>query len=256
MLSFVDIAIVAAWITVTRYVAPTPPAFVATVAVVLLYRLAVVVDAVRRLRLRTAAAPVVWYRSTWTAAVAMIAISIGLPSIDQLPYAAGWRGFHAASGSNMPTLLETDYVLVDIRHPGAAPDLGDVVAFRHPKEPEVDYIKRVVGLPGDRVQLRDRILYLNGKPVPRQPQGRPSEYRETLPNGRSYVILEVPQGSGQNTQEFTVPAGSFFALGDNRGNSLDSRFDEVGYVPIANVIGIVGTIYWASEPGRLLYRVQ
>jgi signal peptidase I len=63
-------------------------------------------------------------------------------------------------------------------------------------------------------------------------------------------------GVGQNTAEFTVPSGSFFALGDNRGNSLDSRFDAVGYVPFANVIGIVRTIYWSAEPSRLLSRVQ
>jgi hypothetical protein len=83
-----------------------------------------------------------------------------------------------------------------------------------------------------------------------------AEYRETLPNGRVYTILETPQGSGQNTKEFTVPPGSFFALGDNRGNSLDSRFENFGYVPIANVIGIVRLIWWSSEPGRLLSRVQ
>jgi signal peptidase I len=127
--------------------------------------------------------------------------------------------------------------------------------FRHPKDPNVDLIKRVVGLPGDRVQLRDSILHLNGKPVLRDPAGR-SKFRETLPGGRAYMILETPQGAGQNTQEFTVPAGSFFALGDNRGNSLDSRFDAVGYVPFAHVIGTVRTVYWSSEPSRLLSRVQ
>jgi signal peptidase I len=253
------IVIDAAWITLTRYVAPTPTAIVTTVAIVLGFRLAVAADAVRRIRARTTAAPVVWYRSTWTAAVAMIAINTAIESVEALQHAAGWRSFHAASGSNMPTLLETDYVLVDIRRPGAAPDYGDVVVFRHPKDPEVDYIKRVVGLPGDRVQLRDTILYLNGKPIPREPQGTSAElkqYRETLPNGRAYVIVETPQGSGQNTKEFTVPPGSFFVLGDNRGNSLDSRFDSLGYVPIANIIGTVRTIYWSSEPGRLLSRVQ
>ena len=247
------------WIALTRLVPPTPVAVAGSALFVLVFHLAAAIDAARRVRVRTAVAPVLWYRSTWTAAIAMIAINVALTSIDALQYSPGWRSFAVASGSNLPTLLTTDYVLADTHHPGATPDYGDVVAFRHPKQANVDYIKRVVGLPGDRVQVRDTILYLNGKPVPREPHGTTAEfkqYRETLPNGRAYLIVEAPQGSGQNTKEFTVPAGSFFVLGDNRGNSLDSRFDDLGYVPLANVIGPVRTIYWSSKPGRLLSRVQ
>jgi len=248
------------WIALTRFVPPTPAAVAGSALFVLAFHLAAAIDAARRVRVRAAVAPVLWYRSTWTAAIAMIAINVALTSIDPLHYSAGWRSFAVASGSNQPTLLTTDYVLVDTHHPGATPDYGEVVAFRHPRQPNVDYIKRVVGLPGDRVQVRDTVLYLNGKAVPREAQGPAAvelkQYRETLPNGRAYMIVEMPRGSGQNTEEFTVPAGSLFVLGDNRGNSLDSRFNDLGFVPIANVIGPVHTIYWSSEPGRLLSRVH
>jgi signal peptidase I len=260
VLYVIAIAIDSSSIILTRLVLPTPVAVVALTGMLLLFRVAVAVDAASRVRARTTVSPVVWYRSTWAAAIAMIAICVGLGSVDALHYSPGWRSFYVASGSNLPTLLTTDYVLVDMQHPGATPEYGDVLVFRHPKDPKVDYIKRVVGLPGDRVQLRDTVLYLNGKPVPRELQGaaagEPKQYRETLPSGRSYVTLETPGGAGQNTREFTVPAGSLFVLGDNRGNSLDSRFDELGYVPIVNIIGVVYTIYWSGDLGRILSRVQ
>jgi signal peptidase I len=249
-------------IGLTRFMPPTAGIVAASAGVVVLFHLAVAIEAVRRVRARSVVAPWRWYKSTWVAAVAMIAINVGLQLSHGFSYAPGWRSFYVASGSNMPTLLTTDYVLVDTRHPGSAPDYGDVVAFRHPRDPSVDYIKRVVGLPGDRVQLRDGILYLNGKPVPREPQagasGDPAfkRYRETLPNGRTYGVLETSESAAQSSEEFNVPAGFFFVLGDNRGNSLDSRYKDLGYIPIANVIGIVRTIYWSTEPARLLSRVQ
>ena len=238
----------------TRLVPPTPVALVASIAAVVLFRLAVAIDAARRVRSRSATAPSPWYRSTWLAVIAMIAIGVGLQFARPAAYSPGWRSFYVASGSNMPTLLTTDYVMVDTRHAGAVPAYGDMIVFRHPRDPKVDYIKRVVGLLGDRVQLRDGTLYLNDKPMPREPQD--NAYRETLPNGRSYMILETPRSSSESSEEFEVPAGFFFALGDNRGNSLDSRHKELGYVPMANVIGPVRTIYWTMEPARLLSRVQ
>ena len=246
------IAFTLSWIALTRLVPPTPGAVAATAGAILLFQLAIAIDAIRSVRSRSIAAPRAWYRSTWLAAVGMIAIDIGLGGA--IPYSPGWRSFHVASGSNMPTLLTTDYVMVDTTSPGAVPAYGDVIVFRHPHDPKVDYVKRVVGLPGDRVQLRDGILYLNDKPIPREPQSE--QYRETLPNGRSYMILETSQSASESTEEFKVPHGFFFVLGDNRGNSLDSRFKDIGYVPVANVVGTVRTIYWTTEPSRLLSRVQ
>ena len=152
----------------TRLVPPTPVALVAFIAAIVLFRGAVAIDAARRVRSRSATTPSPWYRSTWLAAIALIAIGVGLQFAREAAYSPGWRGFLVASGSNMPTLLTTEYVMVDTRHPGAAPAYGDLIVFRHPRDPKVDYIKRVVGLPGDRVQLRDGTLYLNDKPMPRE----------------------------------------------------------------------------------------
>jgi signal peptidase I len=250
----VAIAIDFSSLAFTRLVPPTPGALSAVATGLLIFRSAVAIDAVRRVRSRPMTAPRPWYRSTWLAAVVMIAIGIGVQLAREDSYSPGWRSFHVASGSNMPTLLTTDYVMVDTSRSGVVPAYGDMIVFRHPRDPKVDYIKRVVGLPGDRVQLRSGTLYLNDKAVPREPQGE--QYRETLPNGRSYMILETPQSASASTEEFKVPADSLFVLGDNRGNSLDSRHKEVGYVPVANVVGPVRTIYWSTDPSRFLSRVQ
>jgi signal peptidase I len=248
------IAIDLSWIALTKLVPPTATALATSAGAVLLYHLVVAIDAIRRVGSRSMTAPGRWHRSTWLAAIVMIALNIGLQLAKELLYTPGWRSFHVASGSNMPTLLTTDYVMVDINHPGAVPAYGDIVVFRPPGDPKVDYLKRVVGLPGDRVQLRDGILYLNDKPVPRESQGK--QFRETLPNGRSYMILETPQSASESTEEFKVPPGFLFVLGDNRGNSLDSRHKQIGYIPLANLVGTVRTIYWTTDPSRLLSRVQ
>jgi signal peptidase I len=255
VLYVIAVAFDVAMIGTTRLVLPTPVALAAVAAAVVLFRLAIAIDAGRRVRSRSIAAGRPWYRSAWVAVVPMIAVGVAWQFIVADYYRPGWRSFYVPSSSNVPTLLTLDYAMADTHHPGAAPDYGDMVVFRHPKDPKIDYIKRVVGLPGDRVQLRDTILYLNGKAVPREPL-QDNQYRETLPNGRTYTILEVAQGTAQNTREFAVPADSFFALGDNRGNSLDSRFDAVGYVPFANVIGIARTIYWSTHRSRILSSVR
>jgi len=256
------LALTLSWNAVTWIVPPTPGAVIASAVALLFVPLAIAIDAFRRVSSQSMAAPRPWYRSTWVAAIVMIAINIGLQLGGMDLYSPGWRSFHIASASNMPTLSVSDYVLADTRHPGAVPAYGDIVVFRTPHDPKVDYVKRVVGLPGDRVQLREGILYLNGKPVPREPDdGAPRlsdlmRYRETLPDGRPYMILETSQSAAESTVEFNVPAGFFFVLGDNRGNSLDSRYKDFGYIPMANFIGTVRTIYWSAEPARLLSRVQ
>jgi len=243
-------------------VLPTPGAVVASAVALLSIPLVIAIDAFRRVHSRSMAIPRPWYRSTWVAAIVMITINVGLQLSETDLYSPGWRSFHIASTSNMPTLLITDYVLADTHHHRAVPAYGDIVVFRPARDPKVDYVKRVVGLPGDRVQLREGILYLNGKPAPREPQDSAprssalKQYRETLPDGRTYMILETPQSSAESTVEFNVPPGFFFVLGDNRGNSLDSRYNDFGYIPMANFIGTVRTVYWSTEPTRLLSRVQ
>ena len=147
--------------------------------------------------------------------------------------------------------------LFDGRIFGNEPDRGDVIVFRLPTDTDVDYIKRVVGLPGDRIQVTNGVLHINGEAVPRQPNGGfTSDYRldpgsdvpifrETLDNGVSYDTLDqVPNSRGDDTREFIVPEGHYFFMGDNRDNSLDSRFD-VGFVPAENLIGRASVIFFS-----------
>lgn len=187
-----------------------------------------------------------------------------------------FQPFSIPSGSMMSTLLVGDYLFVskfsygyskysfpfspdlfDGRIWGSAPERGDVAVFRLPSDPSVDYIKRVIGLPGDRIQMRDGQLFINDEPVPReqvgtyQPDGRYAQdeavpvYRETLPNGVTYDTLDLtPNSPGDNTREFVVPEGHYFMMGDNRDNSSDSRF-TVGYVPLENFVGKATIIFFS-----------
>lgn len=187
-----------------------------------------------------------------------------------------FQPFTIPSGSMMPTLLVGDYIFVNKfaygyskyslplspnlfsgRIFGSEPERGDIVVFRFPPNPDIDYIKRVVGLPGDRIQMIDGVLNINGQPVPKQQDGTfTSDYRldpgsdvpvfrETLDNGITYDTLDQsPTSRGDNTREFIVPDGHYFMMGDNRDNSLDSRFD-VGFVPAENLIGRASIIFFS-----------
>ena len=185
-----------------------------------------------------------------------------------------FQPFSIPSGSMIPTLLVGDYLFVskwsygyskyslpfspDVfegRILASQPDRGDVVVFRKPHEEDIDYIKRLVGMPGDRIQVREGVLYVNGKAVPRESAGAftfddgttAEQYRETLPNGVSYITLDLsPNSPGDNTREFVVPADHYFMMGDNRDNSLDSRFD-VGYVPFENLVGKARVIFFSIK---------
>ncbi|MEQ8306949.1 MAG: signal peptidase I [Hoeflea sp.] len=187
-----------------------------------------------------------------------------------------FQPFSIPSGSMMSTLLVGDYLFVSKFSYGYSkysipfspdlfsgriwsdePERGDVAVFRLPSNPKLDYIKRVIGLPGDRIQVRDGILFINGEAVERElvgnytPEGRYNRgtdvpvYRETLPNGVSYTTLDLNENSpGDNTREFLVPEGHYFMMGDNRDNSQDSRFD-VGFVPLENFVGRATIIFFS-----------
>ena len=134
--------------------------------------------------------------------------------------------------------------------------------FKLPRDNETDYIKRVIGLPGDEIQMHHGVLNINGKPVPkvqhrrfrhyRAASGRErhmARYQETLPNGVSYPVLDLVQdGFGDNTEIYKVPEGHFFMMGDNRDNSTDSRFlSEVGFVPFENLVGKAQIIFFSID---------
>ncbi|MBS3650674.1 signal peptidase I [Pseudaminobacter sp. 19-2017] len=191
-----------------------------------------------------------------------------------------FQPFSIPSGSMRPTLLEGDYLFVTKwsygysryslpfspnlfsgRIFGSSPERGDVVVFKFPPNPSLDYIKRVVGLPGDRIQMRGGQLFINGEAVSREKVGeindpdvtevdRPVDvFRETLPNGVSYETLDLtPNGIGDDTREYVVPPGHYFMMGDNRDNSTDSRF-TVGYVPEENLVGRANIIFFSIAGG-------
>lgn len=165
------------------------------------------------------------------------------------------------------------------RIPGAMPARGDVVVFRHPVSGE-DFIKRVAGLPGDRVAIRDGRLWLNGEEVPladagrwnyRDPEGRVvavTAYRETFPGAPPHtIVLRDRRSPAGDMAEQIVPEGRLFMLGDNRDNSSDSRFATMGFVPVENLIGRAGAILYSfascgheaglrCAPRRLFERVE
>ncbi len=216
-----------------------------------------------------------------------------------------FQPFWIPSGSMKETLLIGDFLFVNKmaygwsryscpfslcpisgRLWGEAPERGDVVVFRHPVSGD-DMIKRLVGLPGDRVQVRGGVLFLNDVAVERREDGffaetyerqgsagqfprcenapvgaggecRKSRVIETLPNGVSYPVLNIEDnGFADNTPVFTVPEGHFFFMGDNRDNSVDSRFAQtaggVGFVPFENLIGRADRVMFSSAGTSMLF---
>ena len=200
-----------------------------------------------------------------------------------------FQPFTIPSASMEPTLLEGDYIIVSkyaygySRHSAPfsppvfegrvmdrAPQRGDIVVFKLPRDGRTDYIKRLVGLPGDRIQVREGVLLINGRPVPRKPSGagmiqspfgfeRPVDrFQETLPNGRRYMTYDLgPDGEVDNTGVYTVPQGHFFMMGDSRDNSVDSRYPPdfgVGFVPAENLVGKAEMIVFSWNPEASLFQ--
>jgi len=196
--------------------------------------------------------------------------------------------FNIPSGSMIPSLLVGDYLFVSkfsygySKHsmpfslpiiPGrvfeSEPERGDVVVFKLPSDTSQDYIKRVIGLPGDTIQVKEGRLYINNKMIERERiedyiltdgGGRSAavpQYIETLPNGRVHRILEMfgDQGPSDNTEAFTVPDGHFFMMGDNRDNSADSRAfpSRFRFVPIENLVGRAEFLFYSKDSSQPVY---
>ncbi len=188
--------------------------------------------------------------------------------------------FNIPSGSMLPTLLIGDYLFVSkysygySKHsfpfsPGLfsgrilerQPERGDVIVFKLPSDDQTDYIKRIIGLPGDRIMVRDGILHINGVSVSRQkiegedPQAPGGTiYLETLPNGVTHRIREVSDDEfADNTREYEVPPGHYFVMGDNRDNSQDSRF--IGPIPAENLVGRAEILFFSVDGSAAIWQV-
>jgi signal peptidase I len=178
------------------------------------------------------------------------------------------------SVSMTPTVLQGEHFYVDTqRYITHWPELGEVVVFLLPSDNNIKYFKRVVGLPGYRIQMRGGVLFINGEAVKKEriedyigfgPKsvgaGNPvPQFEETLPNGVKYRVLdELPgdKSSGDSTIEYLVPAKHYFIMGDHRDNSEDSRYDSVGYVPRENIIAKAASIYFSWTFARIGQKIQ
>ncbi len=205
--------------------------------------------------------------------------------------------FNIPSGSMIPTLLIGDFVFVSKfsygyshfsmpfspnifsgRIFGSTPHRGDVVVFRNTRDTTQDWIKRVIGLPGDHIQVKHGQLYINGTEVPRAPEGEynaanedgmpvlTQQYLESLPNGPKHHLLKYTDdrpelaGTGEfdpnNTDEYVVPDHDLFMMGDNRDNSADSRFmNGLGFVPLENVIGRAQFIFFSFDASHPWWQI-
>ena len=188
--------------------------------------------------------------------------------------------FNIPSGSMIPNLLVGDYLFVSkysygySRHSfpfgvakfegrinGKRPEQGDVVVFKLPTDTSIDYIKRVIGMPGDTIQMINGRLYINDKRIERESIGMAeydngysgevnvTKYKEKLPNGVVHTIYEEGDDMPlDNTEKYTVPENHYFMMGDNRDNSRDSRvLDLVGYVPFDNLVGRAEIIFFSAN---------
>lgn len=195
--------------------------------------------------------------------------------------AFAFEPFHIPSSSMKPNLLVGDYIFVSKFSYGyshfslpfspkifkdriffKSPRRGDVVVFRLPRRPEISYVKRLIGLPGDKIRVKNSIIYVNDVPFEKYENGTFTDdienssqkifveivHDKTNAEGRSFDVIEQRLSPQDNTENFNVPAGHYFFMGDNRDNSEDSRFEfEVGFVPEENLIGKAQFVFFSSN---------
>jgi len=223
-------------------------------------------------------------RSNWWETAKIIVQALAIAMVVRVFF---YQPFNIPSGSMKQTLLVGDYLFVSKLSYGysrysfpfginlfsgrifaAEPRRGDVVVFKLPRDNSTDYIKRVIGLPGDEIRVKNGVLSIDGKAIPKVRNGefvtreddgferRVPTFEETLPNGVKYTVLDSePHGPFDNVGPYEVPPGHYFMMGDNRDNSTDSRaLWGVGYVPFENLVGRAEIIFFSAavdEPDAL-----
>ena len=215
-----------------------------------------------------------WFKSNFLSLFYAILIAIIIRTFF-------FQAFFIPSSSMEPTLLVGDRIfvskfsygyskhsfpfslpLINERVLFSEPERGDIIVFKTPENLRIDYIKRLVGLPGDKIQMIDGILHINDIPVKRKKIRSETKlinngqirnvlvYEETLPNNVSYETFDMGNTRADNTSEIFIPEDSYFFMGDNRDNSKDSRF--VGLVPKNNLVGKAQIIFFATEGGSTI----
>ena len=215
-----------------------------------------------------------WFKSNFLSLFYAILIAIIIRTFF-------FQAFFIPSSSMEPTLLVGDRIfvskfsygyskhsfpfslpLINERVLFSEPERGDIIVFKTPENLRIDYIKRLVGLPGDKIQMIDGILHINDIPVKRKKIRSETKlinngqirnvlvYEETLPNNVSYETFDIGNTRADNTSEIFIPEDSYFFMGDNRDNSKDSRF--VGSVPKNNLVGKAQIIFFATEGGSTI----
>lgn len=214
------------------------------------------------------------------AGILLVALVVGGAAVLKIMQSTVGGGHYSMpSGSMMPTLRPGEtFIALPIGNPDAL-SRGDIVVFRKPTQPDVKYVFRIMGLPGDTIELRGGMVVLNGSPLPQEstepfaldksqhphlrncrtgPEDDLCEIdrsRETLPTGRAYGVLNLGETRLDTFGPTTVPPGHVFVMGDNRDNALDSRFPDTGMVPFENVSGVLWRrLFGQNESGFSLER--
>ncbi len=207
------------------------------------------------------AEPLKWY-THWYSLLLFFLVPLAL--------ATGFRHFlyepfHTPSQAMRPAIELDDVFFVDKRaysgsHP---PERGDIIVFLNPRHPRSPFVKRIIGLPGERIQLKAGTVYINDIPLQRHPiesyvddihNKSIPRFTEIMPEGKEIVILREYPGIAEDTPLYHVPSGQYFVMGDDRNHSRDSRSDDIGYVSQESIIGKATFVYWNQRTLRITYK--